>query len=228
VRRFLLLTIVSALLLAAPSAWAAPGGHRTGQADGHGHTGAGAVITARGIGNTLLTTWWKGGLSQPAGDSNPLFSGGCPLVGKHTAIDYGGECTVPAGTWIFEVGFTTECSNIEEDPFHADTPREARLCGLANDQALSELTVAVDDAAPVSLLDGRFDAFLNPTRITIPVDPIFGGTPGEIMRYGGHGYVALIRPLAVGEHTILLHTGPGPVGVPPEGIDAETHVTVTG
>ncbi len=74
---------------------------------------------------------------------------------------------------------------------------------------------------------GRFDAFLLPSRVVVPENPLFGGTPGEIMRYGGHGYVAVIRHLPVGEHALHLHIEGTDAGLPPEGVDVDTTLTVT-
>ena len=58
--------------------------------------------------------------------------------------------------------------------------REARVA--------TEATLALDDAEPVSVLDARFGTFMLPGRVIIPENPLVGGTPGEIMRYGGYGY----------------------------------------
>jgi hypothetical protein len=74
-------------------------------------------------------------------------------------------------------------------PFHADTPLEAALCGLRESRVITAATFSVDGAKPFSVLEPRFGTFMLPGRVTVPGTPIFGGTPGEIMRYGG--YVAL-------------------------------------
>jgi hypothetical protein len=66
-----------------------------------------------------------------------------------------------------------------------------------------------------------------PGRVVVPEIGIFGGTPGEIMRFGGHGYVAWIRPLPVGVHTVEGHLEGTIEGLPPEGVDFATTVTVT-
>ena len=70
---------------------------------------------------------------------------------------------------------------------------------------ITEATLTVDGAKPFSVLEPRFGTFMLPGRVRIPPNPIFGGTPGEIMRYGGYGYVAFIRSLPVGEHTLHTH-----------------------
>jgi len=179
--------------------------HR-GEGDG-GHEGKRGAIVPAGFsrGGLLLRDWWEGPLSVPADDpANPFNARGCVVRGR-VALFYGGECTIPKGTQVFRVAVTTECSNVEEPPFHAETPREALLCGLLGDQFVTAATLTLDGGPPVDLLDGRFDAFMPWSQVVIPQNPIFGGTPGEIMRYGGHGYVALVRSLSVGTHTLLLH-----------------------
>lgn len=227
-RRTCLLFAVVATLVAAPAAWAGGGHHRNGHGYRHGHANRSAIVPAGLAGAPLLTAWWTDALSKSGDDpTNPLVNGGCPKLGHHLVLDYGGECTVKAGTWIFEVGFTTECSNIEPDPFHADTPLQAAKCGLRNDLLLDELTLSLDGGTPVSLRDRRFGTFMLPGRVVIPENAVFGGTPGEIMRWGGHGYVALIRPLPVGEHTVQGHVEGDIEGLPPEGLDFTTAVTVT-
>src|SRR3954453_396503 len=82
---------------------------------------------------TLLAEWWSGNFAQPGSD-NPLLGAGdpCLKVGPGDKIlapapAPGGtiECTVKPGTKVFMVGFTNECSTLEEDPFFADNPEDA-------------------------------------------------------------------------------------------------------
>ena len=47
--------------------------------------------------------------------------------------------------------------------------------------------------------------FMLPGRVVVPVNAVFGGQPGEIMRYGGHGFLAFVRGLAIGDHTLHAH-----------------------
>jgi hypothetical protein len=48
------------------------------------------------------------------------------------------------------------------------------------------------------------------------------------MRYGGHGHMALIKPLSVGDYSLHLHAEGTAVGVPAKGYDVDTTGTVTG
>ena len=189
-----------------------------------------AIVPAGLAGAPLLTEWWREPLSKRADDpTNPFNSGGCRKVAHAIVLVYpGGQCTIRQGTWIFAPGFTFTCSDVEPEPFHADTPLEAARCGLRHARLLTEATLTVDDAKPVSVLDGRFGIFMLPGRVVVPENAIFdGGTPGETMRYGGHGYVAFIRHLPVGEHTLHTHADGTNEGFPPDGFDFFTTITVT-
>jgi hypothetical protein len=229
VRRSCLLVAVLVSLVAAPSAQAGGGDHRDRGGHGkHGRSDRAAIVPAGLAGAPLLTEWWREPLSKSADDpTNPFNSAGCRMITGSLALDYGGDCTVPRGTRIFEVAFTVECSNIEPEPFHADTPLKAALCGLRNDRLITVVTISLDGGDSVSLLGRRFGTFMLPGRVVVPENGVFGGTPGETMRYGGHGYVAFIRPLPVGEHTVHTHIEGTVEGIPPEGIDFDTTITVT-
>jgi hypothetical protein len=185
------------------------------------------VVPAGLLGAPLLTEWWRTPLSLPADDpANPFASGGCPMAAPGLAFDHGGECEIRTGVTLFTVGFTNECSNIEPPPFHADTPLEAALCGLRNDRLMTEVTLTVNTNAPISMLGGRFDTFMLPGRVVVPENGVFGGTPGEIMRFGGHGFTAFVR-LPAGCHTLATHVEGILEGIPPEGLDFSTTVEVT-
>jgi hypothetical protein len=222
-----LLFVVLAMLVSAAPARAGGGDHRDGRAAHRGHGDRAEIVPAGLAGAPLLTEWWRRPLSTPDDSSNPFNSGGCPMVGP-IALDYGGQCTIRKGTWLFTAAFTVECSNIEADPFHADTPLEAALCGLRNDRKVTKATLAIDGGKPVSVLGGRFDMFMLPGRVVVPKNGIFGGTPGEIMRYGGHGYLAFVRGLAVGKHTLDVHIEASVELLPPDGLfEGTTEITVT-
>jgi hypothetical protein len=188
------------------------------------HRDRASIVPAGLAGAPLLTEWWREPFSKSADDpTNPFGSGGCRTAAHAIALAYpGGRCMVRQGTSIFAVGFSVECSNVEADPFHADTPLEAARCGLRWSRVATEATLTVDGGEPVSVLNARFGTFMLPGRVIIPENPLAGGTPGEIMRYGGYGYVAFIPPLPVGEHTLHTHFAIGAeVG------DFDTTITVT-
>ena len=188
------------------------------------HSDRTAIIPTGLAGAPLLTEWWRHVFSKSADDpTNPFNSGGCRTAAHAIALAFpGGRCVVRHGTWIFAVGFTVECSNVEGDPYHADTPLEAALCGRRESRAATAATLTVDGGEPVDMLNARFGTFMLPGRVVLPENPVAGGTPGEIMRYGGYGNVGFIPPLPVGEHTLHLHIEfGGPV------LDFDTAITVT-
>jgi hypothetical protein len=205
-RSCVLCAVLIALVVAAP-AWA--GGSGRSGAEGAARTLASPSHPARAefvpaglAGAPLLTEWWRGVLSiSSTSDEHPWTARGCKIVNRFLAIDYGGTCTVRQGTWIFEVVATVECSNIEDDPYHADTPLQAAACGFRNNRPITKATVSIDGGPSANLLRG-YGTFMLPARVVVPEDGVFGGTPGEIMRYGGHGYVGFVKPLQVGEHTL--------------------------
>lgn len=204
-RTIALIAIISCAVLVS----AAPA--RAGDADGRAattkHGDPAAIVPTGFAGAPLLTEWWRELFSKSADDpANPLNSGGCRPTAHATALIYpGGPCIVRHGTRIFVPAFTVECSNVEEDPYHADTPLEAALCGLREVRATRDVTLTLDGGEPFSARNPRFGTFMLPGRVIIPEIPVAGGTPGEIMRYGGHGYVAFIERLPVGQHTLQWH-----------------------
>jgi hypothetical protein len=95
------------------------------------------------------------------------------------------------------------------------------------DRLATKATVTVDGGEPISVLCGRYDTFMLPGRVVIPPNGVYGGTPGAIMRYGGHGFVGFLRPLPVGPHTLHVDVEGKVAGMPPEGFHFDTRVTVT-
>lgn len=152
-----------------------------------------------------LAQWWAGALSAPADGSNPFIAGGCVLVGK-VAMHYGGDCSVPAGTKIFVMLFSTECSNREPAPFHAENAAEAEACGRANSGAATALDLRVDGGPWLHLLDEDFAAVIPWTTVAWPENNVFGLPGGGLISFGGYGYATLIKPLSVGQHTIDRHS----------------------
>lgn len=223
--------LIAAVGCAALATWSSAGTAAADQRD-HGTpnapvTGGVTIVPAGLAGAPLLTEWWRRPLSLPGDDpANPFNSGGCPSAAPGLVLTYpGGGCEVRRGTTFFVVGFTNSCSNIEDEPFHADTPLEAALCGLRNDRLTTIAKLTVDDNAPFSFLGGRFDSFMLPGRVTVPDNGISGGTPGEIQRFGGHGFVGFMH-LPTGCHTLNWHIESRSDGFPPEGLNLAATVEV--
>lgn len=196
----------------------------TSSADAKPFTGHGVLHSPRGSYNGhspgyWLSQWWAAVLSTPATDANPAISGGCVVRGK-VALHYGGDCTLKPGTSIFEMLFSTECSNREDPPFHADNEREATACGKANSDVATGLDLSVDGGPVMHLLDDEFATSMPYTTVPWPQDNIYGLPGGGKISYGGYGWVALIKPLKKGAHTIDFT----PSG---EGAPGPTHSVIT-
>jgi hypothetical protein len=204
--------MASALFAASPAIAGPPVGH------GVLHSPNGAY--AGHAPGYWIGQWWSIVLGTPFDETHPLNTHGCVLVGK-AAIDFGGDCRVPAGTPIVEMLFSNECSDLEDPPFHADTPAEAAACGFAGRTIVQALDLRVDGGPTLHLLDDAFGAFMPYTTVQLPDNNVYGFPAGP-MSFGGYGYVALVNPLPVGQHTIDFH--PEGEGAPP---DVHTDVTVT-
>jgi hypothetical protein len=186
--------VVAALALAAPAVAAPPNGHGILKSPNGSYRGHSPGY--------WIAQWWAGALSAPADETNPAIAGTCVLQGT-VAIHYsGGDCTLPAGTAIFEMLFSTECSNREPDPFHAESAEEAEACGRANAGVATSLRLRVDDGPWLELLDDRYAAVLPWTTVPWPENNIFGLPGGGEISFGGYGLGALLRPLPPGVHTI--------------------------
>jgi hypothetical protein len=129
-----------------------------------------------------LSQWWAFALSRPADDSNPAVSGGCVVVGK-VALHYGGDCTLRPGTSIFEMLFSTECSNREDPPFHADNEAQATECGRENSSVATGLDLSVDGGPVMHLLDDDFATSMPFTTVAWPEDNIYGLPGGGKISY---------------------------------------------
>ena len=140
-------------------------------------------------------------LSAPADENNPFVAGGCILQGK-VAIRYSGDCTVPPGTAVFVMLFSTECSNREPEPFFADNAADAEASGRANAGAATALDLSVDGGPVMHLLDDDFSAVIPYTTVPWPEDNIFELPGGGTISFGGFGYAALMNPLPRRTHTI--------------------------
>jgi len=166
-----------------------------------------------------LAQWWAAVLSTPAGDENPAIAGGCVVRGK-VALHYGGDCTLRPGTSIFEMLFSVECSNREPDPFHADNQHEATACGRESSDVVTGLDLSVDGGPVMHLFDDDFATSMPFTTVAWPQDNIYDLPGGGKISYGGYGWVALIKPLRKGTHTIDF-AGSG------EGAPPPTHSVIT-
>jgi hypothetical protein len=204
-----LVVVVVALGVAAPSAAAVPG---------------------KQLGNTL-GAMWKKVLETPT-PQNP-FGGGGPLC-----VDLGGvvapfgasdsiTCTVKPGTKVFVAAWSAECSTLEGPPFFGSNEAELRACARAVNAGVTTTDVVLDGTrVPVTEVTSGL------VRLDLPADNIFGvpaGTgPPELPYLSvADGWVALLGPLTPGTHTITLDiSGEFRGTAPPSVLDIHNTTTI--
>jgi hypothetical protein len=147
-----------------------------------------------------LTSLWTTVLETPSAQ-NAFGTGGvafaCWDIGRHTVAPFAPEsadtCTVGAGTRMFIIGFSVECSTFEGN---GTTDAELRSCAREGNL----------QAAPRIAVDGRAihvaEVETPLLHITLPADNIFDLPAGTSGLSVGHGWVALHHPLAPGVHEI--------------------------
>jgi hypothetical protein len=128
-------------------------------------------------------------------------------------------CTVKPGTPIFVTTYFWECSNTEQDPLSAggETPVEQRQCALNSlrEQGVFDaILVSVDGKPPVDIYSNRYLAVSSQMTAELPAPNILG-VPERETTFVAAAWVAMIRPLSPGTHTIRVETVPpsGPPGV---------------
>jgi hypothetical protein len=114
-----------------------------------------------------------------------------------------GSCTVKRGTKLFVWPYTTECSTFAGDcggPMASYSQLLSTAEGL--DAIYTTHTLSLD-GVPVRLTE----VVTAPLHVALGVDNVFNlpaGTPGLA---AAHGWVALLKPLRVGTHEIVVHLG---------------------
>lgn len=108
------------------------------------------------------------------------------------------SCTVRPGTKIFVAASSFECSSFEGN---GTTDLQLRPCASLGDaQTAPSVTV---DGAPAPVTEAETPLL----RIVLPKSNIFGQPGGTKGLSVAHGWVTLVRPLAPGSHTIVIHNG---------------------
>jgi hypothetical protein len=122
------------------------------------------------------------------------------------------ECTVKPGTSVFLFGGWVFCDPVEPPPFFAVGEEAQRQCALEGLRTLLEfdaILVTVDGGTPVDIGSDRFVAVSPQGTAQLPEGNVLGVTPQETT-FVTAGYVAMIRPLPPGEHTITVEVVGGP------------------
>jgi hypothetical protein len=169
-----------------------------------------------------LAALWTAVLETP-GPENPFVGNNLPAcwdLGHRTIAQFGppgpGEgksCTVEAGTKIFVVGSSFECSTFDNDC--DDDPPGSGLCNETTAPGLLQCAQDRDSKKPTIIVDGK-SVTVTPVETTmpnlvLPEDNVFDAfgipTPGGPGLSAAHGWVALLNPLTPGTHTIDISGG---------------------
>ena len=136
------------------------------------------------------------------------------------------ECIVKPGTSVFLFGAWAFCDEVEQPPYFAVGEKAQRRCAIEGLQTLlgfDAILVTIDGRRPVDIARERFLAISPQGTAQLPEDNILGVAPQETT-FVTAGYVAMLRPLRPGEHTITVEV----VGGPYAGINSATVNVVPG
>lgn len=128
------------------------------------------------------------------------------------------ECAVKPGTSVFLFGGFVFCDPVEPPPFFAVGEEAQRQCAVEGLHTLLEfdaILVTVDGGAPTDIGTERFVAVSPQGTAQLPEDNILSTEqnpiPPQETTFVTAGYVAMLRPLPPGEHTITVEVvGPFP------------------
>ena len=152
-----------------------------------------------------------------AGAGESCFAAGRVLiVWTRVAGQPPADCVVKPGTPVFLFGGWVFCDEVEAPPFFAIGEEAQQACALEGLRTLPEvqfdaILVTVDGGTPVDIGVDRFLAVSPQGTAQLPAGNIFGIAPRETT-FATAGYVAMLRPLRPGEHTITVEIVGGPFG----------------
>jgi hypothetical protein len=116
-------------------------------------------------------------------------------------------CTVKPGTPIFLFTYYTDCSNTEPEPFFGgETEAGQRQCALEllrQFGVFDAILVSIDGRPPVNVYSDRYLAVSPQVTANLPYPNVLGVPAGETT-FVAAAWVAMIRPLRPGMHTIRI------------------------
>lgn len=158
----------------------------------------------------MLGDLWETVIETPAEDFE-----GCVRLDERTVAPFTGpgtpiDCTVPAGTQIFVVLWSSECSTAEVGTiWEAENAGQARQCARRVDSGATELqatlrrTAPGTPTAPVRLAHAEVETQV--LRLDVPEGNILGpDVPAQEAVSVAHGWVALTAPLSRGTYEIVI------------------------
>ncbi len=123
------------------------------------------------------------------------------------------KCVVKPGTSVFLFGAFFVCDEVEPPPSFAVGEEAQRRCAIEGLQTLlgfDAILVSVDGHRPVDIARERFLAVSPQGTAQLPEGNILGVAP-QVTTFVTAGYVAMLRPLPPGEHTITVEVVGGPL-----------------
>jgi hypothetical protein len=153
-----------------------------------------------------LGALWEEVFETPAPD-NP-FTGGDPcldlgagVVAPFASIEPSFTCAVKPGTKLLMTAWSSECSTVESPPYFGTDEAELRECARAADAGYTSLRITVD-GQPIAVTEVETQLL----TVDLPQDNIFGVDVDEVPTAlsVGHGWVAMLHPLPIGTHEIVI------------------------
>jgi hypothetical protein len=159
-------------------------------------------IASRGLDADLAALWTE--VLETPSAQNAFGTGGqayaCWDLGNGTVAPFAPtgvkSCTVSAGAAIFVAASSVECSTFEGTP-----KATLKDCARQSDAQAAPLLTVDGAQVPVTVAETGL------LKIVLPADNIFGLPAGTQGYSYGHGWVALLRPLSSGTHTIVITIG---------------------
>ena len=203
---YLAMAALAAFLIAAPGAAKGQGGNVIP------HQATYQNLTYR----QWQARWQQWAISIPATPSHPFFPGGNVLQHQTGSVWFlagvlesvpgtreNRSITIPSGIALFFPIVNVECSNLEPDPFHGDTPAARGACANSLIDHTSGLFATIDGRA-VQNLQGFRGQSPDFTFGPLPDPNILLGNTGVGLtgRSTDVGFYLLLTPQSVGTHTI--------------------------
>lgn len=164
-----------------------------------------ARVDGLNAGQVMGEAWYRN-LTLPVAE-NPLFGNGdqCARLGRKgkvlLAIGFQ-PCTVPEGTTVYVIGITNFCDNVEDPPFFGADEAAQRKCAMVTLAPFVEsIRLTVDGGNPVDLQTRRNQIFSPQRHVELLADN-FLGVPAGPATFTAWGWVAWLKDLAPGVHTL--------------------------
>jgi hypothetical protein len=169
---------------------------------------------------------WARGYSLPSAE-NPAR---CLRLGRTrsilVAVDFEPvPCTVRRGTTLLVWGITNTCSTVEEPPFLAVGSTAQRRCARTLLEPIIDSVVLTVDRGrrPIDLKRPQFEIFSPQQHVLVPADNPFG-VPAQRATFTAWGWVAWLKDLPAGQHTIRTVTTGTDESEPPHVISLVVNV----